>query len=218
MNQLIITATYTEAKSIINNLNLIRESDILYTNESAEIKLLIAGVGVHTSIFEITKYLCANQTDLIINAGIAGAYNGKAEIGDCFIVTSDYFGDAGYVDNQNFVNIFQSSFNKKYLDKFNDGKIITDINNVPVFFKNIPVASSVTVNTAEKSEIETDAMLETMEGAAISFCAKMLEIDCLQIRAVSNIINETPKKNWEISKVVDVYSGYILDYFKKYRV
>jgi futalosine hydrolase len=212
MNHLIVTATYIEAKSIINSLSLIKETEIIYSNKSLGTALMIAGVGVHTSIFELTKYLCTNKPDLIINAGIAGAYRGNANIGDCFIVNSDYFGDAGYYDNQGFVNIFNSSFNKKYLDKFLDGKLITDMFNIPDIFRKMPQAQSVTVNTAEKSGLKTDASLESMEGAAISFCAKMFNINCIHLRAVSNIVNETPKQNWEIIKAVEAYSKIIIEY------
>lgn len=212
MKILLITATEAEAKILIRNFNLKAVSNNMFSND--KIDLLLGGVGVHTSIFETTKYLSNNKPDLIINAGIAGAYKGKAKIEEVFAVKSDYFGDAGYYDNDSFINIFNSNFNNLYSDIFIGGKLYFS-EEYYESFENISDVEAVTVNTAERFSPEENSVLESMEGAAIVMCAKLFSIKCLQIRAVSNIVNVTPKSDWKVKEAIKNYSQIITDFIKK---
>lgn len=212
MKVLIVVATKKEAEIFINKLNLNALSQNIFINQN--ISIIVAGVGVQTTIFELTKYLSMQTPDLIINTGIAGAFKNTVSIGSSAYVKSDYFADLGFYKNDSFINIFNSNFNKQYSHIFSDGKILAD--NIPDFFNNIPKVNAITVNTAENISIpDSNVSLESMEGAAVMMVAKLFKINCMQIRAVSNIIKENSKSSWEIDPAINNYSNLILKYISK---
>ncbi len=210
MTHLIVTATKFEAGEIISELNLKQVSENIF-NGNNKTHLLISGVGVHTTIFELTKFLNNNKVDLIINTGIAGAFKNTAKITETFLIKSDYFGDLGYYDNNRFINIFNSDFNKQYSRLFTEGKLILD-NNIPDYFQKLSTAHAITVNIPENISQPENVFIESMEGAAVMMCAKLFNTKCVQIRAVSNIIGETPRNKWKIKEAIKNYSEIINEY------
>lgn len=212
LKHLIVVATGFEGRILIKNLGLVKQSEIFLENRESNIKLLVCGVGVPSTVFELTKHLHGENYDLIINTGIAGAFKNTGKICDTFFVKTDFFGDIGYYDKNGFVNIFGSKFNNQYSHIFKENKIYSD--SIPVFFNEIPAVNSVSVNIPENIEQPVGVSLETMEGAAVMMCAKLFRTKCVQIRSVSNIIGETPKDKWEINNAIERYSNLITEYFK----
>lgn len=213
MKVLIVTATKFEANAIIDKHSLKLTENNYFTNDNNTISLLIAGVGVPSTVLELAMDLSKNKYDLIINAGIAGTYENKGEIGNTYFVKSDFFGDTGYYNDKNeFINVFKSDFNKKHSKIFKNGKIYFNEDYLN-FFESVKAVDAVTVNSAEQKIPDIgNASIETMEGAAVGLCAARFEINCIQIRTVSNIVGITPKEDWKIREAVKEYSGIISRY------
>ncbi len=212
LKHLLVVAAKFEGRILIKNLDLVKRSEVFYQNKNKNIQLLVCGVGIPATVFELTRHLYGENYDLIINVGIAGAFKNTGNICDTFSVKTDFFGDIGYYDKNDFVNIFGSKFNTQYNHVFEENKLHADP--APVFFKKITAVNSVSVNIPESIEQPSGVCLETMEGAAVMMCAKMFQTKCVQIRSVSNIIRETPKDKWEVYNAIEQYSGLITAYFK----
>lgn len=215
MKHLIISATKKEAQELIDELNLKQTKDHTFSNDSKSINLLIGGVGAHTTIYETTKFLCHNNDiDFIINIGISGAFKDTdANINDVFLINSDYYGDVGFFYQKDFVNSFNSYFNKQYSYIFKDGKLLLD-EDIPNYFRDLKLVNAVTMNIPEsKPNAPKDVAIETMEGAAVMMCSKLFEVNCVQVRSVSNIIQETPKNKWQVDSAIKAYSDFIIKFF-----
>lgn len=88
-----ITALYPEAKGLIKQLNLKKQSsETLYQLfEGEEIRLLVTGTGMISAATATARHFTrypASGTDIIVNIGVAGysrGAHGKADIGDLFL-------------------------------------------------------------------------------------------------------------------------------------
>ena len=89
MKILIVAATTKE----INENNLI------------DYDVLITGVGMVNTVFSLTKYLHNHTPDIIINVGIAGAYNLDYNIGDVVEVSKDCFSEIGAQSGADFLDV-----------------------------------------------------------------------------------------------------------------
>ena len=203
---LIVAATYTEVKELILKFHLKKTGNNTY--EKNQLSVIITGVGVHATIFELSRFLQIENFSLIINCGIAGSFPLTAKVNDIFLINSDYYADCGFYKNGEFVNLYDSDFNKSMSQVFVKGKLYID-DSIPEYFKSIKSVAAVTVNIPEIIPQPNNTVLESMEGAAVMMCAKLKNITCLQIRAVSNIIGITPRQQWSIDYAIKQYSEFI---------
>lgn len=210
MNILIISATEFEKKEIKNKLQF-----------CSNISYLITGVGIPATVFNLTKYLENNKPDLIINIGIAGAYNSLLDIGTLVKVERDYFADLGMEkDSGGFEDLFDTGFMKlneqpfkeKALEGSYSGKLFFDLKKVVGATVN---KVSGTKQTSSLISQKYNAGIETMEGAAVFYVALQYEIPCVQIRAVSNMAGDRDKKNWNIQKAVKSLTDCAFEQLKK---
>jgi len=67
--------------------------------------VLITGIGMVNTVFSLTKYLHNHTPDLIINAGVAGAYNLDFKIGDVVEVSKDCFSEIGSQSGDDFLDV-----------------------------------------------------------------------------------------------------------------
>jgi futalosine hydrolase len=56
-----------------------------------------------------------------------------------------------------------------------------------------------------------DPVTESMEGAAFLYACLSEKIKCLQLRGVSNYIEERDKKNWNIPQAIQNVNEFIID-------
>ena len=75
--------------------NFESKDQLNFTKEEQTVQILITGVGSTATAFSLGQYLSKVKTNLLINAGIAGAFSEKHRIGDVFLVERDRFGDLG---------------------------------------------------------------------------------------------------------------------------
>jgi futalosine hydrolase len=213
MNILIVAATHIESKLIINNLDLKKDSKNLFSNQELNTDLLVTGIGIPATMYSVLTQLATKKYELLINIGIAGAFLGKAQIGETFNVSSDYFGDIGFYRNDVFTSIFNTKISQNFDEIFDNG-IIKNTSQIPEYFNKLQKTNAVTVNIPEKSEIK-DVGLESMEGAAFMMIAELKKLNHIQIRSVSNIVGITPRNDWQIETAVGNYSQIITKYFNR---
>ena len=199
MNILLAAATKLELEPFLTKRN---ES---YTNgANHQVTPLITGVGMTQTTWHLTKYCCNQSVDLIIQAGIAGAFHKDISLGSVYVVENEYFGDLGVEEDHHFFDLFDKKFIVPNTHPFS--KIA--LQNLSIKQYNpidLPVTNAITVNeiTTRPERIEQlkkkyPASLESMEGAALHYLALQMDIPFIQIRAVSNYVGERNKANWKI--------------------
>ena len=175
MKVLLVSATKKEIKYYENN----------------DLEIIITGIGIPNTILNLTKKLSEATYDLVINVGICGSFKKHFKIGDVVEIINDQFSEIGYEEGSN-IKEFDSSF-----------KII---NNFNVNAKtNLEHVSSITVNTVHGNKDSIKKIMErlnpdveSMEGAAVFMVCQHYNIKCIQLRAISNYVEERNKNNWNI--------------------
>lgn len=210
MKVLFVAATTFEIGPLQEFLKtyLIQFKDNQYQRGDHSCEVLITGVGLPNTIFQLTKKVLADDFDLIINAGIAGAFNRDIKLGSVLQVTEDQFGDLGIEEaDGSFKDLFDMELQDANDFPFQNGKLV---NTTGAGFDFLPKATAITVqkvsgstNSVEKIQEKYKADLESMEGAGIFYVAQQCRIPCLQIRAVSNYVEARNKEAWEIHLALD---------------
>lgn len=190
MNILIVAATKREIEPLLNNLKGIKfKPDVLIT-----------GVGMVATTFNLTKTLSEKKYDAAANLGICGSFNPSLKIGEVVNITEDIFSELGAEDGEAFLKLSDMKFAAKKDVFLKPAKMFT-----PPFIKEFKNARGLTVNTVHgnnKSISKVTSLynpdVESMEGAAFFYACNQFKIPCLQLRSVSNYVERRNVKNWNI--------------------
>ena len=160
-------------------------------HKNKDIETFILGIGIPNTILNLTRKLTCEKYDLVINVGICGSFKKHLNIGDVVEVINDKFSELCYEDGAH-INEFESSYE---IDTSFSVKPKTNLNHV----------KAITVNTVHGNEDSISKIInrlnpdiETMEGAAVFMVCKYFKIKCMQIRAISNIVEKRNKEKWNI--------------------
>lgn len=221
MRLLIVSATSLEIKPLLSALGkgrVLQNHVTRYKFKSFQIDVLITGVGmVPTAVFTsivLSKY----NYDAVINAGICGSFNRDIPIGKVLNITTDCLPETGAEDGEHFLSIIDL----KLLDQddfpFFGGKLINDSAFESALINSLLIATGVTVNTVHGNNQNIKVFLqrhpvdiESMEGAAFMYSCKMHKARHIQIRSVSNYIEDRNISKWDIPLAVHNLNQFLLD-------
>ena len=187
--------------------------------DSFETDLLITGVGSMATAWSLKQWITLNEKpDLAINAGIAGSFNDRLNIGDVVMPVSDCFADAGVEDGENFLTLSESGLISANDFPYKDGLLYTDTRYNEKMKSILKPVRAITVNTATGSETTMGKLLkkfnpdiETMEGATFFYICSREYIPFLALRAISNKIELRNKNNWNIDLALHNLSEKLID-------
>lgn len=192
MKTLLVAATKAELSLFYQHFSL-PEKDFV---ESKYFDVLITGVGMVATAFALGQQL-ANQYQLVLNLGIAGSFDRNIELGALVNITEDIFAELGAENEDEFLSITELGFGEnRYLNK------------TQLTF-NLPMVRAITVNAVSGNEKSIQNQInrfnpsvESMEGAAVFYACKQANIDCIQIRSISNYVEPRNKDNWKIGLAI----------------
>jgi len=178
-----------------------------YTITNKTIDVLITGVGVPTTLYQLQKTILTIQPDIVIQAGIAGSFANNLSLGEVVLVKQDAFGDIGMEENKEFTPIFKSNFADANEFPFNEGWLINPSELFSV--SKLNNVKAITVNKVSDSEVQKNQSIihfspeiETMEGAALHFIGLHQKISFIQLRSISNTVGERDKSKWKIKEAI----------------
>ena len=209
MKLLIVSATEFEIMPLLAHLksNFKNKDDRRFFSKDIDIHILVTGVGpIHTA-FALATVLAQHPFDLVVNLGIAGAFNRSFELGQVFQVVNDRFADVGIEEaNGSFTDLFEMQLIDWNEAPYINGKLYAPSTEN----KFLPQATAITVSKVHGTQESIDkiskkypADLESMEGGAVFYACLQYKIDCLQIRSISNYVEPRNKDNWNISLAID---------------
>jgi futalosine hydrolase len=207
MKTLLVAATIFEIKALLAHFSLPEQHFL----ESEKFDVLITGVGMTATAFSLGSTLNINKYNLVINVGIAGAFDPNRKLGDLLQVTEEIFSELGAEDDQNFITIDELGFGSSRI------KAIPAALSIP-----LEPVTGITVNTVHgqthsinKIRERLSPDLESMEGAAVFYACSQLNIPCLQVRAISNYVEPRNKANWNIPLAIKNLNQWAIAFLTK---
>ena len=146
---------------------------------------------VFMSAVVILVHLAIKSYDLVINMGAAGCFHNAFKKGDVVEVVEDYFSELGFEDGE-------------FFSDFPDLKV-KYINKARTSFRKV---TGITVNTVHGNRDSIKAItqrldvdIESMEGASVFKVCQQFNVPCIQIRSISNIVEERNREKWDAETI-----------------
>ncbi|QQT27555.1 futalosine hydrolase [Sphingobacterium spiritivorum] len=179
-------------------------------------EILITGVGMTNTAYQLGKHLVSNPYDLIINVGIAGSFDKNLMIGEVLLITEDRFSELGAEDGETFLPIETLGFGQSVY-------IATPPPGWNTRLDSYKKCTAITVNKVHGHEqtiedvkrLFPSVSLESMEGAAVFMAAGEENIPVIQLRSISNYVERRNRENWNISLAIKNLNVQLLDLLSK---
>ncbi|RJX26889.1 MAG: futalosine hydrolase [Desulfurivibrio sp.] len=170
---------------------------------------LLSGVGPVDAAFALTRYLSLHyQVSAVINFGVAGAYRdtGLAVLDLC-VAQQEVLADLGicYTDRIEPLAIDALAVNREFTL---DSQLYQEARRI-LGFENIPFVSGrfLTVSCASGTGLRGDylhtanqGICENMEGAALARVCQGFGVDFLELRSVSNMVEDRDPARWRLKE------------------
>jgi len=199
---------------------------------SQNVAFLLSGVGPVDAAFALTRYLSLHyQVSAVINFGVAGAYlHTGLEVLDLCVAQSEVLADLG-ICFPDRIEAFDGDALQVNREFDLENELYQDARKI-LGFENIPFVSGkfLTVNCVSGTGMRGDflhkthqAICENMEGAALARVCLGFGVDFLEMRCVSNMVEDRNPLKWRlqdacatagfaVAKVVRGLSGAELSY------
>lgn len=180
------------------------EADAIEAGRSLrhEIDVLVSGVGPAASAAATGRALGANSQmgrayDVVVNAGICGAFAGRAKIGDVLIATDAVAAELGVALPDRFQPIDEIGFGS---NRIGCNTVLTV--QMEGVRGEILTLSSITGSPERAAELASAypaAVGEAMEGFGVATAAQQAGLPFAEIRAVSNVVGDRNVAGWDWS-------------------
>lgn len=185
--------------------------------------VLITGVGIAHTSFELGRRLTGNLYEMAVNVGVAGSFSRSLKLGEVVEVVTEQYGDLGVEEiDGSFTDIFSLKLMAENEKPFTKGKLI---NKTPVGLSSIKTVRGLTVQKVhgEVKSIEAIKKLyavdvETMEGASFFQACLIMEVPFVQWRAISNYVAPRDKSTWQLKEAIENLNAHLIAVFEKRKV
>jgi futalosine hydrolase len=193
---------------------------------SARLVCCAGGIGKANAASAATWLVERYHPERIIVTGCGGAYPGSGlSVGDLAVASDEIFGDEGVLAPTGWMDMNQIG-----LPIFSEGERVW-YNSIPLARheaqKAMQLAGShglqlvrgrfVTVSSCSGTKSRGQelarryqAVCENMEGAAIALTALRYGIPCLEIRGISNLVEDRDMSRWDISRAVEAAQRFVI--------
>ena len=218
MKILIVAATEKEISPLLSELKYqyeLGKNLKRFLHKSTNVDVLITGVGMVPTAYWLGKTLAENQYNYAINLGIAGSFIPELPIGSLVDVREDILAELGAEDGSQFIPFNSLDLEK---DEFLGDGFFTNLSPLdPPSVTTLQKVRGITVNTVHGNEASIakvysrlKPMVETMEGAAFLYACSTADLQCLQIRAISNRVEKRNKASWNIPLALENLNSFAL--------
>jgi futalosine hydrolase len=181
--------------------------------------LAVTGLGKVNTASALTSLIGRFSPGLLINTGCAGAYGGSGlSVGDLALATEEIYGDEGVLTSSGWNSLDcigipllrvkeEEYFNKLPLSRSLVEKAVRFAGEygIPLRkgkFITVSTCSGTAVRGEELSN-RFEAICENMEGVAAAHVSIMYGIDFMEIRGISNIVEDRNLSRWDIAHAAE---------------
>lgn len=189
------------------------------------------GVGKINAAAATAVMIERHRPQLIINTGCAGAYLGSGlSVGNLVVASEETLADEGVIVSEGWRDLRymslpaldlggQPCFNTIPLSKYASEKAmqLADFYGVFLMRGRFATVSTCSGTSQRGDQLSTlwNAIAENMEGAAVAQVCRRYELDCLEIRGISNLVEERDMEKWEIRLAVEAAQRFVLKYLEE---
>jgi futalosine hydrolase len=193
--------------------------------------ICVGGVGKVNAAAATAALIERHQPRLVINTGCAGAYPGSGlSIGDLVVASCEILGDEGALTSAGWLDLQQMGMpslvtgQQQYYNEIPLSSHAAEKAMQLADYCGVALARGrfVTVSTCSGSlrrgkqlARRFGAVCESMEGAAVALVCQRYGIDCLEIRGISNHVEERNLANWDIGGAVENAQRLVLKYLEE---
>lgn len=167
--------------------------ELAWIGSRADVEVLVAGVGPVDCSARVARALANRRYDAVVNAGVAGAFRGVANVGDGVVVGEE---------------MMELNLETGERIELPDAAVVADrvpadahlIEALSVF--GFPLVRGMTVTRVTATEETAQrlrsrgAEIETMEGFAVLRAAQLAGVPAIEVRGISNIVGERSAGEW----------------------
>jgi len=182
------------------------------------IRFAYTDIGLTAATFSITRLALTQPTDLIIQAGIAGSFENGYQPGEVVLIDTEQQADLGVFENEQWKNIFDLQLTDENEDPYKKGVLPNPYINHFNFLGIRKVAgisvNTISTDTATISRIQQSypvPVTESMEGAALHFVGRQLQIPFVQLRSLSNQVGERDKSRWHFTQAIQSLNAKLIE-------
>ncbi len=192
------------------------------------VAICVSGVGKINAAAATSAMIERLKPQLIINTGCAGAYmDSKLSIGDLTMADFEVLGDDGAITSTGWLDLqamklpYLMCNSQLYYNEIplSENAIKNAIKVATHHGISLTVGRSATVSTCsgsleqgDKLAVRCHAISENMEGAAVALTSLRYNIECLEIRGISNMVEERNMDSWNIKLAVRNAQDLVLKY------
>jgi futalosine hydrolase len=210
---LVITAVAAERDALLAGLGSLGAAidDATPNEPDSRVHVLVSGVGAAAAAAGTASALTrANSLtigyDAVLNLGIAGAYPGRAVIGDTVIGTRSVAADLGAESPSGFLTMADLGFGSDTVEADHDllarlGARMPD--HVAGSILTVQTVTGTASRAADLSERHHDAVAEAMEGFGVATAARLHHVGFIEVRTVSNVAGPRDRAAWRIGAAME---------------
>jgi futalosine hydrolase len=200
MRILVMTAVLAEQEAVLRGLHSDRRFDVL-----------LAGVGPVSAAVNTAKVLATAEYGLVVSAGIAGGFPGRAEVGSLVVANEIVAADLGAETPEGFSSLDELGFGPTRIQV--DASLVNGVTEalltagMPVKAGPVLTVSTVTGTAETAAELAArvpGATAEAMEGYGVALAAHDCGVPILELRSISNMVGPRDRAAWRIADALDV--------------
>lgn len=160
------------------------------------VELLVTGIGPVEAAAAVSRALAQSSYELVISAGIAGAFEGAAQIGEGVVVTDDFL----QLDLETGAALALPD-EVRVTDRAGSDLVLVD-RLVELGFRSVRGITVARVTATDATAAKLSALgagVESMEGFAVLRAAEIAGVPALEVRGISNIVCERSRSGWDFA-------------------
>ena len=189
------------------------------------------GIGEVNAATATTALIERHHPQLVINTGCAGAYlESGLTIGELAVASEEFLGDEGVLISNGWQDLRFMAIpslvrgNRLYHNAIPLSKHAAEkaMQLADYYGVHLVRGRFITVSTCSGTRQRGDELArclhgitENMEGAAVAQVCLRYGIDCLEIRGISNYVDERNLKTWDIPRAVEAAQRFVLKYIEE---
>jgi len=186
-----------------------REAVLRGVGGNGQFDVVAVGVGPALAAVRTALALAGGRYSLVVNAGIAGGFPGRAEVGSLVVATEIVAADLGAESDEGFQSVDELGFGsaRVVVDTERAQRLTEALRaaNLPVHAGPVLTLATIT-GTAEKAATLAarvpGATAEAMEGYGVAIAAREHGLPVLELRAISNPVGPRDRGAWKIQEAL----------------
>lgn len=235
---LITAATEREISQLVRETGGVRiagdEPRPVWESDFAGHRLVLAitGIGKVNTASAVTSLLITHRPSLIINTGCGGAYPETGiGVGELAIATAEIYGDEGVLTAGGWHSLELIGIpsverrGTRYANEFPLSLVAAEKAFQLGMSLNLPIRRGkfVTVSTCSGTAARGEELFrlfggicENMEGAAVAHVALLYGVDAMEVRGISNMVEDRDLSRWDIPLAAEMAQRFLLKYLENY--